>query len=192
MRDEIELNSVAQLAALAHPLRQRILRVLTDEPRTNRQIAGLLGESPARLHFHVRELAAAGLIALVEERPKGGVLEKYYRAVARGFRLGAGLGAVAPAGGVPAAALAAAGQELARAEAHFGGPAPRTRVVQGQARLTDEQLDRIQAHLKAIDEELRRGAGDARSAGEAGGEVVIFTALLHPLPPSLAPVDDKA
>ncbi len=192
MRDELVLDSVAQLAALAHPLRQRILRVLADEPRTNRQIAGLLGESPARLHFHVRELAAAGLIALVEERPKGGVLEKYYRAVARGFRLGAGLGAVAPAGGVPAAALAAAGQELARAEAHFGGPAPRTQVVQGQARLTDEQLARIHTHLKVIDEELRRGAAEAQPADEVDGEVVIFTALLHPLPPSHDPADDEA
>jgi hypothetical protein len=46
-----------------------------------------LGEPPAKVHYHVRELERIGVIRLVETREKGGVLEKYYRAVARDFTI---------------------------------------------------------------------------------------------------------
>jgi DNA-binding transcriptional ArsR family regulator len=69
MRDELLIETPEQLRALAHPLRQRILQLLTDAPSTNQQLALALGVSPPRLHFHVRELLAAGLIELVAERP---------------------------------------------------------------------------------------------------------------------------
>lgn len=88
MDDEFVLNSPEQLQALSHPTRHRILNWLVDHTATNQQIATFLNEPPARIHFHVRELKAAGLIVMVDERPKGGVLEKYYRAAARAYRLG--------------------------------------------------------------------------------------------------------
>jgi len=75
------------LAALAHPLRLAVLRLVADTPMTNQQLAEALGESPARLHFHVKTLHRAGLITLVETRPKGGVLEKFYAATAQRYEL---------------------------------------------------------------------------------------------------------
>lgn len=51
------------------------------------QLGEDLGESPAKLHYHVRELERLGVIHLVETREKGGVLEKYYRAVARNIQV---------------------------------------------------------------------------------------------------------
>lgn len=123
MTAEFVLETSEQLRALAHPLRQRILSALVEMPRTNKQLATLLHESPARLHFHVRELARAGLIALVESRPKGGVIEKYYRAVASSFRLDPALGAVASGvEGLVDAALDAARADLARAVDQFAVP----------------------------------------------------------------------
>lgn len=88
MLDEFILETPEHLAALGHPLRVAVLRLLLDDtPRTNSQLAEALGESRARLHFHVQALWKEGLINLVEERPKGGVIEKYYGAAARSYQL---------------------------------------------------------------------------------------------------------
>ncbi|MFX9193241.1 hypothetical protein ABTN81_19910, partial [Acinetobacter baumannii] len=47
------------------------------------QLGDELGETPSKLHYHVRELERIGAIKLVETREKGGILEKYFRAVAK-------------------------------------------------------------------------------------------------------------
>lgn len=44
--------------ALVHPLRRRILRLLSDGREAERgEIAADLGETPARIAYHLRELA---------------------------------------------------------------------------------------------------------------------------------------
>lgn len=180
MRDSMTLGSVDQLRALAHPERQRVLRLLATEPMTNKQLADKLGESAARLHFHVRELHRAGLIELVEERPKGGVLEKYYRAAARNFRLDTAFGEAAPGEeGLAEATLEAARREAARAEEYFGSPLPATRILHEQAVLSPDRLERILVHLDAVAEEL----GAVAEAPDAGGRPVLVTYVLHPLAP---------
>src|SRR5690349_3771764 len=87
MRDVLVLETPEQIRALAHPLRQRVLGLLTNAPYTNKQLAEMLQIPPPRMHFHVRELQSAGMIEIVSQKPKGGVIEKYYRAVARVVRL---------------------------------------------------------------------------------------------------------
>jgi DNA-binding transcriptional ArsR family regulator len=182
MRDSMILGSVGQIRALAHPERQRVLRLLTTGSMTNKQLADTLGESPARLHFHVRELLAAGLIELVEERPKGGVLEKYYRAAARSFRLEAAFGeAPAGEGGLAGATLTAARREAARAEEYFGSPLPATRILHEQAVVSGARLERILGHLDAIGEELRVAA----ESPDGGGRPMLLTVVLHPLAPDV-------
>jgi DNA-binding transcriptional ArsR family regulator len=79
------LETLEQLRAVADDLRLRILEQLALQAMTVTQLAGVLGEVPAKLHYHVRELEKVGLLKLVETREKGGILEKYYRAVARGI-----------------------------------------------------------------------------------------------------------
>jgi predicted ArsR family transcriptional regulator len=76
-----------QLKAFTDPLRDRVLHLLARQPATNQQIAHLLEQPQARVLHHVRYLLACRLIRLVETRVKGGNVEKYYRAVARGFGL---------------------------------------------------------------------------------------------------------
>jgi DNA-binding transcriptional ArsR family regulator len=70
-----------QLKALGHPLRLKVLQALgeTDRALTNRDLAELIGVDPGHLHFHVRMLHRAGLIALAEG---GRGREKPYRPVA--------------------------------------------------------------------------------------------------------------
>jgi DNA-binding transcriptional ArsR family regulator len=77
------LESIEQLRAIADPLRARIFEALARRPLTVKRVATLLGEAPAKIHYHVRELERVGLLKLVATRERGGILEKDYRAVAR-------------------------------------------------------------------------------------------------------------
>lgn len=76
---------LAQMRALAHPLRLRILELFAEQPRTTKQVAELLGQPPTRLYHHVAALERAGLLRLTETRKKRGTLERWYEAVARTF-----------------------------------------------------------------------------------------------------------
>jgi len=177
MRDTLALTTVDQLQALAHPLRQRILRLLSGEPRTNKQLASRLETSPGKLHFHVRELEKAGLIALVEERPRGGIIEKYYRAIARNITLDFPVGERAMTdGGLTIATLEAARQEYVRAIAHFGGQPPLTNLGHAEARLSEARLARVKALLDAIGEEMKDADADLR---DPDALTYIFTSLFH-------------
>jgi DNA-binding transcriptional ArsR family regulator len=64
------------------PLRRRLLAELR-EPASAAVLAGRLGQSRQRLNYHVRELEKAGLVELVELRPRRGCVERVVRATAR-------------------------------------------------------------------------------------------------------------
>lgn len=81
--DVYYLETVEQLRVLADELRQRILVTLRAQPMTVTQIGERLALSPAKIHYHVRELERVGLVRLVATREKGGILEKYFQPVAR-------------------------------------------------------------------------------------------------------------
>ncbi|MGI9519663.1 MAG: helix-turn-helix domain-containing protein [Pirellulaceae bacterium] len=85
--DWYSVTDLEQLAVLANPKRQRILGEFVDDARTTKQVAEILGEPPTRLYHHVDALAKHGLLVLEREVPKRGTTEKYYRAVARQFRV---------------------------------------------------------------------------------------------------------
>jgi DNA-binding transcriptional ArsR family regulator len=106
---------VAELRALAHPLRLRILELFAEAPRTTMQAAALLREPPTRLYHHVNALERAGLLRLQETRPNRGTLEKWYAAAATRFALSsrARTGAARVPKALPLAILEQARQELA-------------------------------------------------------------------------------
>lgn len=81
------VDRLDQFKALSHPLRQRVLTRLAEEPRSTKQVAELLGEKPTRLYHHVAALEKAGLVRLVRTQQKRGTTEKYYSAVARRFHV---------------------------------------------------------------------------------------------------------
>jgi DNA-binding transcriptional ArsR family regulator len=76
-----------QIKAFTDPLRVRVLVVLAERAATNQQVADALGEPQAKVLYHIRVLLEVGLIRLVEQRVRGGNVEKYYRAVARAFSI---------------------------------------------------------------------------------------------------------
>ncbi|MBM7095345.1 helix-turn-helix domain-containing protein [Bacillus sp. H-16] len=77
--------SIGQAKLLGSALRVKIISQLIDEPKTSKQVANLIGESPGNVHYHIKKLHDGGLLELVEEKKLGGVVEKYYRSVASRF-----------------------------------------------------------------------------------------------------------
>src|SRR6185437_9698230 len=97
-QEVLYLTSIDQARTIADPLRIRLMEYLIRDPLTVTQLGERVGESPAKVHYHVRELERIGVVRLVETREseRGGILEKYYRAVAKSVQLAPDLLRTAP------------------------------------------------------------------------------------------------
>ena len=163
--DVLTVQRPEQLKALGHPLRLRVLEMLgagEHEQLTNRELAQRLNVDPGHLHFHVRMLLRAGLIALSEG---GHGREKPYRAVARTIR-------VAPellASGLTTDLRAAMLDEVHRGWATWGREG-QFRTAQVTARITPEQA------LELVSELVEK----ARDAERNDVEPLVITAVFHP------------
>ena len=68
----------ATLRALAHPIRLRIMSLLTGASLTAAEVGRELGISHANASYHLRNLLSGGLIVLAgEEKIRGGVGKRY-------------------------------------------------------------------------------------------------------------------
>jgi len=81
-------RTVADLRALAHPLRLRMMELFAESPKTTKQVAELLDQPPTRLYHHVAALERAGLLVLTERRQNRGAVEKWYTSVAQQIQAG--------------------------------------------------------------------------------------------------------
>jgi DNA-binding transcriptional ArsR family regulator len=66
------------LSALAHPTRARVLGVLSDRPASAAEIAEETGTPIARVRYHLRALARAGMIDWAKTEERRGVKEYYW------------------------------------------------------------------------------------------------------------------
>ncbi|MFW9788628.1 MAG: ArsR family transcriptional regulator [Candidatus Thorarchaeota archaeon] len=66
-----------------------VFKYLVNQPMTVKQLSVAMNKKPGTVLHHVQKLNNAGIIQLVETRetPRG-IVERYYRAIAREFRLG--------------------------------------------------------------------------------------------------------
>src|SRR5262245_14530500 len=69
--------------ALAHPLRVQILAILEQRTASPKEIADELDASLGVVSYHVRQLAAFGVIKLVKRTPRRGAIEHHYRLEAK-------------------------------------------------------------------------------------------------------------
>jgi DNA-binding transcriptional ArsR family regulator len=74
----MSLGDAARLRATAHPIRLRIMSLLTGAPLTAAEVARELGLTHANASYHLRNLLAAGMIVPAgEERIRGGLAKRY-------------------------------------------------------------------------------------------------------------------
>jgi DNA-binding transcriptional ArsR family regulator len=80
--------TAAEMTAVAHPTRLRMLRLCHQQALTNQQLADHLGIAPATALRHVRILAKAGFLAAEPARTgQRGALERPYRSTGLSIRL---------------------------------------------------------------------------------------------------------
>lgn len=74
----MSLGETSRLRAMAHPVRLRIMSLLTGASMTAAEVARELGLTHANASYHLRNLLNAGLIVPAgEERIRGGVAKRY-------------------------------------------------------------------------------------------------------------------
>jgi DNA-binding transcriptional ArsR family regulator len=73
------------IRALSHPVRARALAILNERVASPKEIANELDLPLGNLSYHIRTLKDFGCIELVDEVPRRGATEHYYRGITRSF-----------------------------------------------------------------------------------------------------------
>ncbi|MGC5014312.1 helix-turn-helix domain-containing protein [Streptosporangium sp. DT93] len=162
------------------PIRRRLLGRLR-EPASAVGLAADLGLPRQRVGYHLRVLEEAGLIELVEERPRRGFVERVMRVTAKAFLVDPGvLAAPEESTGSTGAAETGRGSDAAGAGGEGGG-AGAARIEAEVAAETDEEFRRVADRYAA--EHLVEAAADtvrdvtrmADAADRQGVRLLTFT-----------------
>jgi DNA-binding transcriptional ArsR family regulator len=78
----LRLTTPTQLKGLAHPMRERLMMNLNENPVTISQLARALGVAKGTVAYHLRVMRDAGLVKVVKRRRVRGGTEQYYQVAA--------------------------------------------------------------------------------------------------------------
>ena len=78
MKEVLILRDLECIKAIAHPRRIDVLRAFNNEPLSAKQLSQMLDEPHAKKNYHIKTLYKVGILELVEEKIKSGIVEKYY------------------------------------------------------------------------------------------------------------------
>ncbi|MFD6494640.1 ArsR/SmtB family transcription factor [Streptomyces sp. NPDC060188] len=173
--DVQEISAPEQFAALAHPLRQRLLFALGHTPATTSQLAVRLDARKGNVSHHLKVLREAGLVHVAETRQVRGGTEQYYQRTARRMLV------AEPQPADTAAMFAGVAQELEHSPVEVEltlrhlrlSPAKARHLAQTLARLVDEaEEDADDQPVHGVLVTLYQHADRAGAAGQPGGEAV--------------------
>jgi len=166
-------GSLAEMRALAHPLRLRMLSLLTGGPSSAAVVSRELGVSQANASYHLRQLLAAGLIVDAGEVAVRGGRARMYRHDPESTA-SPDTGQARPAAGGRAAVIDAIAEELRRRDGLADATVPGT--------LTDAELwvdPEVWAHtVTAVRDASTALHAAARPPRTAGTIAVNMTAVL--------------
>ncbi|MEK5269152.1 MULTISPECIES: ArsR/SmtB family transcription factor [unclassified Heyndrickxia] len=77
------VNNLNQLKALSDPFKVKILWEIDEVPKTGKMLADQLHLSPSKVRYHLTELEKVGLIKVDRTEEKNGIIQKFYRTVAK-------------------------------------------------------------------------------------------------------------
>ncbi|WP_331755604.1 winged helix-turn-helix domain-containing protein [Streptomyces sp. NBC_01643] len=163
--DVQEIGAPEQFAALAHPLRQRLLFALGHQPATISQLAAQLDTKKGNAAHHLKVLREAGLVHVAETRQVRGGTEQYYQRTARRMVV------TEPQTAGTAAMLAAVAQELDHSPAE-------THLTLRHLRLSPEKARQLGETLARLVNEVEENAEDQPMHG------VLVTLYQQDLPTS--------
>ena len=78
MKEVLVLRDLDCIKAIAHPRRVDILKTFNKEPLSAKQLSEILDEPHAKINYHIKTLYNVGILQLVEEKIKSGIVEKFY------------------------------------------------------------------------------------------------------------------
>lgn len=175
---------MAGLRVLAHPLRLRLLSLLTGSAYSAAEAARVLEQTQANVSYHLRRLHAAGLVETAGEvTVRGGTAKRYRHDPGSGERL-------APSGpdaaaGEYAALAAALGDELRRRTAQRDTSVPGD-MTDAEVWLAPAEWDRIRGRAAELGEELHT---HALAPGTEGAVRVSATLMLFAMVPDAGSAD---
>lgn len=179
-----EVRDVGELRALAHPMRQRILRRLRESgPATSTTLARDLGGNSGIMSYHLRLLAEHDFVRQVPDRGQG--RERWWEVSPQHVwipREGLSIEAQAEVSGLRPTAWADALEGFDRFRAARGamGEWGTGTWVQGRATLTLTREEAVQ-FIADQNELIRRYQRDATEA-PAGARTVVFASATYPEP----------
>ncbi|MGL5713647.1 MAG: ArsR/SmtB family transcription factor [Paraclostridium sp.] len=88
MKEVLVLRDLECIKAIAHPRRIDILKTFKSTPLSAKQLSQLLDEPHAKINYHIKTLYKVGVLDLVEEKIKSGIVEKYYYPKAKHIVIG--------------------------------------------------------------------------------------------------------
>ncbi|MEG1312274.1 MAG: helix-turn-helix domain-containing protein [Romboutsia sp.] len=88
MKEVLVLRDLECIKAIAHPRRIDILKTFEKLPLSAKQLSQLLDEPHAKINYHIKTLYKVGILELVEEKIKSGIVEKYYYPKAKNIVIG--------------------------------------------------------------------------------------------------------
>lgn len=88
MKEVLVLRDLECIKAIAHPRRIDILKTFDKSPLSAKQLSQLLDEPHAKINYHIKTLYKVGILELVEEKIKSGIVEKYYYPSAKNIVVG--------------------------------------------------------------------------------------------------------
>ncbi|VEF48922.1 ArsR family transcriptional regulator [Bacillus freudenreichii] len=91
MLQTYQIENLDQVKAIADPLRIQILWETFDEAKTGKMIGDILNMPASKIHYHLRELEKNGLVVVERTEEKNGIVQKFYRPIARRLYVKSGL-----------------------------------------------------------------------------------------------------
>ena len=178
------------IACLGRTDRRQILEALATSPDSASGLAERFDDSRQRINYHIRQLEAAGLVELAEERPRRGLTEKIYRPVSRRFALDPSiLGSLDAGESIDAGDRWAAAYAIALASRTTREIAAlRTKAMNRDQRLAVASMDttvrlRSPRAMEAFIDDLARSIAEVAARHDesgAGARAFRVTSISHP------------